>query len=331
MAVDITSTSVRVVTGTRDKCIQVWEFDSTTHKLTTVFSRAHGVERDMVPKALAFDKGPQKDVLIFGFYDGGLYRCSGSDGKIISRRQLGAQIGNAAVDIERSICVVDNVANGFDIYRLDTGGFLRTLEVGKPTKTYAKGVVFANLSNAIIAGSDHGRIYIFDRKSGLVLAKIKHSRTGGVETISAHDNVDGSVLIASASITARSENARYVFGNGPHRRSGKVLEVSYVAYAYEKTGKPYRWNNSDEIGVTVKSAIISEQALRDYIREVITKESTGWNLGPTADQEAVKTKEGDILQEVIGDNIVRDLEEKEVHQSSVRLGGDDGFRIVLRM
>lgn len=72
MAVDITSTSVRVVTGTRDKCIQVWEFDSTTHKLTTVFSRAHGVERDIVPKALAFDKGPQKDVLVFGFYDGGL-------------------------------------------------------------------------------------------------------------------------------------------------------------------------------------------------------------------------------------------------------------------
>lgn len=96
--------------------------------------------------------------------------------------------------------------------------------------------------------------------------------------------------------------------------------------------KPYWWDSSDEIGVTVKPAIISEQALREYIREVITKESTGWYLGPTADQEAVKTKEGNVLQEVIGQNIVHDLEEQasEVHQSNA--GGDDGYRmIVLRM
>ncbi|KJA19787.1 hypothetical protein HYPSUDRAFT_204366 [Hypholoma sublateritium FD-334 SS-4] len=303
MAVCINSTSVCVVTGSRDKCIQVWEFDSATQKLATVFSRAHGVERDIVPKALAFDKGPEKDVLIFGFYDGGLYRCSGSDGRIISRRQLGAQIGNAAVDIERRICVVDNVATGFDIHKLDTGGFLRTLEVGKPTKTYAKGVVFANASNAVIAGSDHGRVYIFDRKSGHILKRIKHSRTGGAETISAYDNVDGSVLIASASI-------RDSFGECPIRvwkwtpskkrqSAGSLIwsiwvmiewavriltACAVVAYAYEKTGKPYRWDSSDENGETVKSAIISEQVLREYIREVITKESTGWYLGPTADQ-----------------------------------------------
>lgn len=72
MTVDISSTSVRVATGSRDKCIQVWEFNSTTNKITATFSRMHGVERDIVPKALAFDKGPRKDVLVFGFYDGGL-------------------------------------------------------------------------------------------------------------------------------------------------------------------------------------------------------------------------------------------------------------------
>ena len=72
MAADISPTSVRVVTGSRDKCIQAWEFDSATHKLAAIFSRVHGVERDIVPKALAFDKGPHKNILVFGFYDGGL-------------------------------------------------------------------------------------------------------------------------------------------------------------------------------------------------------------------------------------------------------------------
>lgn len=91
--------------------------------------------------------------------------------------------GNAAVDIERNICVVDNVARGFDIYALDTGSFIRTLEVGLLTKTYGKGVVFANRSQAVIAGSDHGQVYIFDRKAGTVLMKLKRSKSGGVETV----------------------------------------------------------------------------------------------------------------------------------------------------
>lgn len=87
--------------------------------------------------------------------------------------------GNTAVDIERNICVVDNVARGFNIYTLDTGSFVRTLEVGLPTKTYGKGIVFANGFRAVVAGSDHGQVYIFNHKSGAVLKKIYHSKSGG--------------------------------------------------------------------------------------------------------------------------------------------------------
>ncbi len=103
---------------------------------------------------------------------------------------LNFKSGNAAMDEDRSLIVIDNVANGFDIYGLEqsTKGskfkFVRTLEVGKPSKTYAKSVVFANGSQAVIAGSDHGKVYIFDRKSGRVLKKITHANSGGVETVS---------------------------------------------------------------------------------------------------------------------------------------------------
>ncbi|KJA13352.1 hypothetical protein HYPSUDRAFT_59954 [Hypholoma sublateritium FD-334 SS-4] len=356
MAADISSTSVRVVTGSRDKCIQVWEFNSTTHKLAVLFSRVHGVERDIVPKALAFDKGPQKDVLVFGLYDGGLYKCSGSDGKIISRRQLGAQIGNAAVDIGRNICVIDNVANGFDIHRLDrdAGTFVRTLEVGKPTKTYAKGVVFANESHAVIAGSDHGRVYIFDRKSGLILAKIKHSKMGGVETISAHDNPDGSVLIASASIQDPSGVCPirlWTWTPSKKRQSAgsliwsiwatiewviRILTVcAAIACAYDVAGK---WASDVDDAAAVKSSM-SEQELREYIKEVITKESAGWYPGPITDREglianqgAVRATGGDILQEATGGDVFNGFEGgKKVMTRQSSAEREDRVRIVLKM
>ncbi len=94
------------------------------------------------------------------------------------------------MDEDRSLIAIDNVASGFDLYGLEQSSqgakfkFIRTLEVGKPSKTYAKSVVFANGSQAVVTGSDHGKVYIFDRRSGRVIKKITHSKSGGVETVS---------------------------------------------------------------------------------------------------------------------------------------------------
>ena len=72
MTADISSSFTRIATGTRDKCFQVWDFDSSTCEIKAVYSRRHGSERDIVPKALVFDKNTAKDVFVFGLYDGGL-------------------------------------------------------------------------------------------------------------------------------------------------------------------------------------------------------------------------------------------------------------------
>lgn len=91
--------------------------------------------------------------------------------------------GNVAVDLERRLCVVDNVGDGFDIYKLDSGSFVTSLSTKDPLKTYPKGVVFAARSYAVIGGSDHGRVYIFERKTGKIINTLTHARKGGVETI----------------------------------------------------------------------------------------------------------------------------------------------------
>lgn len=79
--------------------------------------------------------------------------------------------------------MVDNVGNGFDLYTIDSGHFQRTLRTREAQKTFPKGVVFANNGNAVIGGSDHGLLYIFDVQTGDVLRTISHCKDGGVETI----------------------------------------------------------------------------------------------------------------------------------------------------
>jgi hypothetical protein len=78
---------------------------------------------------------------------------------------------------------MDNVSNGFDIYKLECGTFVKTLVTKEAVKTYPKGVAFADKSRLVIGGSDPGLVYIFERKTGRVLKKLKHTRGGGVETI----------------------------------------------------------------------------------------------------------------------------------------------------
>lgn len=78
---------------------------------------------------------------------------------------------------------MDNVFNGFDIYKLESGSFIKTLVTKEAKRRYPKGVAFADKSRLVVGGSDHGLVYIFERKTGRVLETLKYARKGGVETI----------------------------------------------------------------------------------------------------------------------------------------------------
>ena len=68
-----TGSTTRIATSTRDKCVQVWTFDSNIQKLVSVHSSAFSEKKDIVLKALVFDDGPSHDLYIFGIFDSGLY------------------------------------------------------------------------------------------------------------------------------------------------------------------------------------------------------------------------------------------------------------------
>ena len=90
--------------------------------------------------------------------------------------------GNAAVSIRRNQFVIDNARNGFDLHHLDNAAFVRTFPTGNPTKPVPKQVAFVKDSRVVVGGSDHGAVYLFDRKTGKPVQVLHHADKGLVQT-----------------------------------------------------------------------------------------------------------------------------------------------------
>jgi hypothetical protein len=80
--------------------------------------------------------------------------------------------------------VVDNVESGFDLYKLDDCSWLRTYATGNAKVRKAKQVSFGEKARTIVRGSDHGVVYVFDRKTGKRLDILPHAKQAMVQTIS---------------------------------------------------------------------------------------------------------------------------------------------------
>jgi hypothetical protein len=101
------------------------------------------------------------------------------DGTLTSPR------GHIAYCARRGQFVMDNAIDGFDMFQLDGGVKLlrkfitKTVDVRTP-----KQVVFCEEGKALVGGSDHGLVYVFDRRSGEGIDEIPHADGGMVQTVS---------------------------------------------------------------------------------------------------------------------------------------------------
>jgi hypothetical protein len=91
--------------------------------------------------------------------------------------------GFTAVSTKRNAFVIDNVTDGFDIHQLGTGTYVCTLTTGPYKRREPKQVAFAENSKVAVGGSDHGSVYVFDRRNGSVLEVLRHAGQGLVQTI----------------------------------------------------------------------------------------------------------------------------------------------------
>ncbi|RDB28137.1 hypothetical protein Hypma_001403 [Hypsizygus marmoreus] len=160
--------SNRIAICNRNSGVQVFLTDSRM-ELHHIFSIAIS---NHIPKAIAFGQmnGEHKDILTFGLYDGNIHMLRGRDGKVQQTRNTG---GNAAVNARRGVFCIDDPLQGAALYRLDSGARIRTYPVGMEKPPRPRQVTFAEDCSVILSGSDHGVVYVFDRRSGEVLDKLK--------------------------------------------------------------------------------------------------------------------------------------------------------------
>ncbi|KAG1901222.1 WD40-repeat-containing domain protein [Suillus fuscotomentosus] len=168
-----------IVVGTRDKTIHVLTLN-TSSQLQSVF--AVRLE-NTVPKSVAF--ADNQGIYVFGLYDGNFMRLKDEDGEILQEISCKSVIDHAAVYPKRGVFVVDNATDGFTLYRLEgTGEPVRTFATGLPNVSVPKQVAFREEGKVVVGGSDHGLVYIFERKTGQIIETLHHADAGLVQTIS---------------------------------------------------------------------------------------------------------------------------------------------------
>ena len=91
--------------------------------------------------------------------------------------------GYASLLPKQHLVALDNVSSGFDLWDLDVGMHLCTFPTGPPTHFLPRQVVFVERWKAIVAGSDHGAVYVFDRTTGAPLDVLRHPAKGLVQTV----------------------------------------------------------------------------------------------------------------------------------------------------
>ena len=88
-----------------------------------------------------------------------------------------------AINYDCGNFAMDNVTKGYPLYSLEDMKFLHEYPTGKPTKRFPKQVEFGEEGRILVGGSDHGTIYVFDRKTGLVMDTLNHEDDGLAQAV----------------------------------------------------------------------------------------------------------------------------------------------------
>ncbi|KAI6140046.1 hypothetical protein EDD17DRAFT_1499896 [Pisolithus thermaeus] len=167
----------QIALGTRDNIVQVLVLGANS-QLQSVFA---GRLDSTVPRSIAF--GDTGSIYVFGLYDGNVIKLSSKDGTVLSEHHCQSVIGSAAVHLKRGLFVVDNATDGFTLYRLESGQLVRTFTADPPTVPVPKQVSFGEDGKVVIGGSDNGSVYVFNRRTGVLIETLSHMATTLVPTI----------------------------------------------------------------------------------------------------------------------------------------------------
>ncbi|KAG7093913.1 hypothetical protein E1B28_007549 [Marasmius oreades] len=120
------------------------------------------------PQAVAFGQTAARGPEIWSFgRDDGKIHVLDEEGKIVKTKTTGVVIGHAAIHVRDDTFIVNDVSQGVGLYKLSSTDRIKTFEVSTD-KLLPRNVCFHEDGSTIVIGSDNGRVYVFDRRTGEV-------------------------------------------------------------------------------------------------------------------------------------------------------------------
>lgn len=90
--------------------------------------------------------------------------------------------GSATVDEEANHLLLEN-DQGFNLYDMRTDTTIATYKMPQSRTTESKSLKFGETGSIVVAGSDEGKAFVFDRMGGNPIGVLQHARRGMVQSI----------------------------------------------------------------------------------------------------------------------------------------------------
>ncbi|KAJ3764565.1 hypothetical protein FB446DRAFT_710227, partial [Lentinula raphanica] len=129
-------------------------------------------------------RGPE--LWSFGREDGVIYILDDA-GKILKSKTTGIVIGHAILNTKDDALILDDVSEGVALFKMSGTERVKTFE-DPHRERRSRNVAFLDGTSTIVSGSDHGAIYMFDRRTGEVTDRIHVGIRDWVQSISTIDS-----------------------------------------------------------------------------------------------------------------------------------------------
>ncbi|KAJ6532081.1 hypothetical protein B0H19DRAFT_1273236 [Mycena capillaripes] len=158
--------------------------------------------KNVAPRAIAFGQmfGNERDVMVFGLYGGDIYTLRGGNGQTTGETwNVGAFIGNVAIDTRKGVLCMDEPSSGANLYRLEDRAHVKTFPI------------------KVKKNNDHSIVYVFDRRSGDIVDELRVDPHEWVQTVAAAECAGVSSIFAAKSRDLVGANEIFIW----HKKSKK--------------------------------------------------------------------------------------------------------------
>ncbi|KAJ7064541.1 WD40-repeat-containing domain protein [Mycena amicta] len=196
------ATTNRLVLCSAACMVQAWgsvKGDTGRAHLLQIFSRKI---TNFAPRAVAFaafDGSKDKDILVFGQNDiGPIYKLRGKTGETIESFLVGGQIGDATVDWNTGLFLIDNVFCGPSLWRYVDSSRVRTYSIPSTREVYRiRNVRFGEAATIVVCGSDDGHVNVFDLQTGKHIQQLDIGTSEWVQVVATAE-IDGIPTVFAA-------------------------------------------------------------------------------------------------------------------------------------